>query len=291
MLKINNRSFPLQIRQPAVAFGRVFFFLAASVLFGSCAFQKQVIAPHSRNEFQQIQNGPYRIYLSKNLPQNQIDFAHDFIFQTGNEVRSLFFSTKAQRLIHIVVYSTSEQYNQTRSGKIPSMGHYDRSKHAIHISYEALRSYLKHEMTHAVLESSREKAPFWLHEGLAYLIHSNELKGPVDCKNLQKVRIAPVFRNYIHIIRSQKTPPIETELDYADQDTTIESTVTAVYFTHFLWKKQRLSATLHEYLHNEDQPTLRFILTDGNLDRWQSLLKDFQTWSKTEEPLLPLNGC
>ncbi len=204
------------------------------------------------------------------------------------ELADKFFPGSKKEKILLILYRNAASYEKYRLIELPTQADYERYKNRINIPVDAPAYVWRHEIAHAILESIRPGAPYWLQEGLAVFLQ-NQTFSTAACGS--SVRMPPELGVLLPGMR--QTPDLSPST-FHDYRTGAEaaglSAGVAGYFVFFLWKKRMLLDLLGRYS-RETNSSPEFLLTGGNIERWRSLCEEFRAWIRTEEPLAALPGC
>ncbi len=81
----------------------------------------------------------------------------------------------APKGIELWLFRSQSSYREFagRVSQLPTTAHFARREMRVYIAVDAAEDAFRHELTHAIIESARPHAPYWVHEGLAGFAQTN----------------------------------------------------------------------------------------------------------------------
>ncbi|MCB1327773.1 MAG: hypothetical protein KDK35_21255 [Leptospiraceae bacterium] len=225
--------------------------------------------------------------LSPQTVQDTLDRAVDW----RTEIEAAFFPAAAGHTIGLVIYATAQSYRSNAHFHLDTLAHYERAENRIHITLKAPSGTWRHELAHALLEQVRANSPYWLHEGLAFLVMESDLRGSLACSSRPVVRLPAMLYPGLSALRAREQLNTTAIFD-ADQQTIYgsEALLVSAYFTLFLWKRQLLGDTLRRY-QQEPGSSFDMLMVGSNLTARAALIADFEAWVRATDPAAAVPGC
>ena len=277
-------------RRSALTPARQYGFLFSLVLlwvFSGCVSSGRIPWPHATERAYRGFRVVEEPGLSPQTVQDTLDRAADW----RTEIEGAFFPAATGHPIGLVIYATAQSYRSNAHFHLDTLAHYERAENRIHITLKAPSGTWRHELTHALLEQGRANSPYWLHEGLAFLVMDSDLRGSRTCSSRPLARLPAMLHAGLNVLREREQLNTAAIFD-ADQQTIYgsEALLVSAYFTLYLWNRGLLGDTLRRY---QEQPGSAFdmLMVGSNLTARAALIADFEIWVRATDPAVALPGC
>ena len=205
--------------------------------------------------------------------------------------------------IELRLFRDQQSYRQFAGRVTPlqAVAHFSRRDMRVYIAADATEEEFRHELTHAILETQRPKAPYWIHEGLAGFAQFNRSRP--DCRN-KKTAALPVellllVREHLHSMRSTDNPvrpnlALPEGLSCSERERNAHDRLLAAYLLLYLHQQGAYGNFLKSWQAGQDpefallsvQPNPR-----ANHNTCASLAAAFRDWLESRAPQKKGPGC
>ncbi len=279
---------------------RIRIFLSVFPLFfGGCATSESLILSvfYELNspripweQYKKHKTGNLVIYADPGIPESALLRSARQALDHQETLRKTFFKSWNQKEIRLVVYRDYKSYAKHKPTPFDTGAHYEGLSRTVYIPISSPPAIWRHELMHAVLETTRPGSPYWLHEGLAYFLQMQPFPEPVTCEAGFLAAMPQGFSVFIEELRYREDLRPGNSFDLTREGEPELNAVLSTYFVFFLWHKGILQKSLETYLSGH-RIRMEFILTGGNSASWDALSAEFRKWLQSDLPLKALPGC
>ena len=161
-----------------------------------------------------VTDGPFLVYAEAGAVPAQIARAvalsrRNFVLLQKDVLAPLGPPTAA-RPIELRLFRDARSYGLFvgRVSPLQAVAHFSRTDMGVYVAADATEGALRHELAHAIVETQRPRAPYWIHEGLAGFAQFNRVRA--SCHTPETAVLPPEFllllREHIQAIRDPETP-------------------------------------------------------------------------------------